>query len=131
MDISPSGARASVFGTAENFTGTVTVTPLFAADNSGDASGGLVEFTPAARSAWHTHPAGQTLIVTEGVGWVQQDGGKKIEVRAGDVIRTQAGVKHWHGATAKSSFSHIAITPTVGGKNVDWKEKVTDEEYAR
>lgn len=131
MEVSPNGARASVPGPAETFTGTVTVTPLFRPSQSSNAGGGLVEFTPGARSAWHTHLAGQTLIVTEGVGWVQQEGGEKIEMRAGDVISTAPGVKHWHGATATASVSHIAITPVADGINVAWLEKVTDEQFAK
>jgi len=131
MKVSPNGARASVPGPAETFTGTVTVTPLFAPSEFSNAGGGLVEFTPGARSAWHTHPAGQTLVVTEGLGWVQEEGGAKIEIKPGDVIWTPPGVKHWHGATANTSVSHIAITPGVNGANVVWLEKVTDEQYAR
>lgn len=131
MEVSPNGARASVPGPAATFTGTVTVTPLFAPSKTSNAGGGLVEFTPGARSAWHTHPAGQTLIVTEGVGWVQQEGGEKIEIKPGDVIWTAPGVRHWHGATATTSVSHIAITPVIDGANVTWLEKVTDEQYAR
>ena len=130
MDISPNGARTSVAGPSETFTGTVTVTPLFAPTEFSNAGGGLVQFTPGARSAWHTHPAGQTLIVTEGKGWVQQVGAGKIEIQPGDVIWTPPGVKHWHGATATTPLSHIAITPVAGGANVAWLEKVTDEQYA-
>jgi quercetin dioxygenase-like cupin family protein len=131
MKVSPNGARASVPGPTETFTGIVTVTPLFAPSELSNAGGGLVEFTPGARSAWHTHPAGQTLVVTEGVGWVQEEGGAKIEIKPGDVIWTPPGVKHWHGATANTSVSHIAITLGVNGANVMWLEKVTDEQYAR
>jgi quercetin dioxygenase-like cupin family protein len=131
MKVSPNGARASVPGPTETFTGIVTVTPLFAPSEFSNAGGGLVEFTPGARSAWHTHPAGQTLVVTEGVGWVQEEGGAKIEIKPGDVIWTPPGVKHWHGATANTSVSHIAITLGVNGANVMWLEKVTDEQYAR
>ncbi|WP_245518360.1 MULTISPECIES: cupin domain-containing protein [unclassified Mesorhizobium] len=131
MEVSRNGSRASVPGPAANFTGTVTVTPLFAPNDSSSAGGGLVEFTPGARSAWHTHPAGQTLIVTEGTGWVQQEGGEKVEIKPGDVVWTEPGVKHWHGATDTTSLSHIAITPMADGKNVAWLEKVTDEQYAR
>lgn len=102
---------------------------MFAASKHINASGGLVEFTPGARSNWHTHPAGQTLIVTSGTGWVQQEGGEKIEIKPGDVIWTPPGVKHWHGATSKNSMIHIAVTPSVDGKNVDWLEPVTDAQY--
>lgn len=130
MEVSPNGARASVAGPAETFTGVVTVTPLFAANEFSNANAHLVQFTPGARSAWHTHPAGQTLVVTEGMGWVQQEGGEKIEIRPGDVIRTPPGAKHWHGATAGSAVSHIAITPVADGSAVTWLEKVTDQQYA-
>jgi quercetin dioxygenase-like cupin family protein len=93
------------------------------------ATSGLVTFAPGARSAWHTHPAGQLLIVTSGTGWVQEEGGEKREIKPGDVIWTPPGVKHWHGATATTSMGHIAITSVVDGKNVDWAEKVSDEQY--
>jgi len=131
MEISPNGTRESAAGPAEYFTGTVTVTPLYPANEHNSALGGLVEFTPGARSNWHTHPAGQTLIVTEGTGWVQQEGGQKIEMKPGDVIWTPPGVKHWHGATARTSVSHIAITGVADGANAAWLERVTDEQYAR
>ena len=93
------------------------------------ATGGHVTFEPGARSAWHTHPAGQILIVTSGVGWVQEWEGEKREIRPGDVIWTPPGVKHWHGATATNGMSHIAIQDAVDGKNVDWLEKVGEEQY--
>ena len=96
-----------------------------------DQQGGLVTFTPGARSAWHTHPAGQLLIVTSGTGWVQEEGGAKHEIKPGDVIWTPPGVKHWHGATATNSMSHIAITNVVNGKNVEWLEKVSAEQYQK
>lgn len=131
MTVSPSGSRPSAPGPAEFFTGTVTVTPMFAATPHSNATAGHVEFTPGARSNWHTHPAGQTLIVTAGTGWVQQEGGEKIAIKPGDVILTEPGVKHWHGATDQSSMSHIAVTPMADGKNVDWLQPVTDEEYVR
>jgi quercetin dioxygenase-like cupin family protein len=129
MAISRNGERASVAGPANTFTGQVTVTPMFSASKHSNASGGLVEFTPGARSNWHTHPAGQTLVITSGTGWVQQEGDEKIEIKPGDVIWTPPGVKHWHGATSKNSMSHIAVTPSVDGKNVDWMEPVTDDQY--
>jgi quercetin dioxygenase-like cupin family protein len=129
MSISRNGERASIAGPANIFTGQVTVTPMFSASKHTNANGGLVEFTPGARSNWHTHPAGQTLLVTSGTGWVQQEGGEKIEIRPGDVIVTPPGVKHWHGATSENSMSHIAVTPSLEGKNVDWMEPVTDEQY--
>jgi len=130
-EISPNGSRPSAMGAAEYFTGSVIVDPLFGARNTMPSTGGLVTFEPGARSAWHTHPAGQLLIITSGVGWIQEEGGAKQEVRPGDVIWTPPGVKHWHGATATNSMSHIAITNMADGKNVEWMEKVSDEQYGR
>lgn len=130
-EISVPSERESYAGPAENFSGTVTVTPLFPADDLSNATGGLVEFTPGARTAWHRHPAYQTIIITSGVGWVQQEGGEKLEVRAGDVVRFPPNVRHWHGATLTNSMSHIAISPLVDENNVEWLELVSDEEYAR
>ena len=127
--ISPNGSRPSVKGAAQYFTGSVIVEPLYAANDSTSSTGGLVTFEPGARSAWHTHPAGQHLIVTSGTGWVQEEGGRKREIKPGDVIWTPPGVKHWHGATATSSMSHIAITNVVDGKNVDWMEQVSEAQY--
>ena len=131
MEISPNGSRPSSKGAAEYFTGSVIVEPLFGVKDGMQSTGGLVTFEPGARSAWHTHPAGQMLIVTSGTGWVQEEGGEKREVKPGDVIWTPPGVKHWHGATATNSMSHIAITNMVDGKNVDWLEKVSDEQYRK
>ena len=130
-EISPNGSRPSAKGAPQNFTGSVIVDPLYAASESTSSTGGLVTFEPGARSAWHTHPAGQVLIVTFGTGWVQEEGGRKREIKPGDVIWTPPGVKHWHGATASNGMRHTAITENVDGKNVDWMEKVTDEQYAR
>jgi quercetin dioxygenase-like cupin family protein len=127
--ISPNGSRASMAGPEANFTGAVTVDPLYAPNDQTASSGGTVTFAPGARSAWHTHPAGQILIVTDGMGWVQEEGGEKREVRPGDVVWAPPGVKHWHGATATTQMRHIAITNMVGGKNVDWMEKVDDADY--
>jgi quercetin dioxygenase-like cupin family protein len=131
MEISPNGSRPSSKGAAEYFTGSVIVEPLFGVKVGMQSTGGLVTFEPGARSAWHTHPAGQILFVTSGAGWVQEEGGEKREVKPGDVIWTPPGVKHWHGATATNSMSHIAITNMVDGKNVDWLEKVSDEQYRK
>jgi quercetin dioxygenase-like cupin family protein len=128
--ISPNGSRASSGGAAANFTGDVIVEPLYGANDHTSSTGGHVFFAPGARSAWHTHPAGQILIVTSGTGWIQE-GGQKWEINPGDVIWTPPGVKHWHGATATNSMSHIAITNMVGGKNVDWMEQVSDEQYLK
>jgi quercetin dioxygenase-like cupin family protein len=127
--ISPNGSRPSAKGAVEYFTGSVVVDPLYPANADTTSVGGLVTFEPRARSAWHTHPAGQVLIVTSGTGWVQEEGGEKQVIRPGDVVWTPPGVKHWHGATATNGMSHIAITNLRDGRNVDWMEKVSDEEY--
>jgi quercetin dioxygenase-like cupin family protein len=127
--ISPNGSRPSAKGAPQYFTGAVIVDPLYAANASTSSTGGLVTFEPGARSAWHTHPAGQILIVTSGTGWVQEEGGQKREIKPGDVIWTPPSVKHWHGATAINSMSHIAITNMVDGRNVEWMEQVTAEQY--
>jgi quercetin dioxygenase-like cupin family protein len=131
MEISPNGSRPSSTGPSEYFTGSVIVEPLFGAKETMPATGGLVTFEPGARSAWHTHPAGQVLLVTSGTGWVQEESSEKREIKPGDVIWTPPGVKHWHGATATTSMSHIAITNMLNGKNVDWLEKVSDDQYRR
>lgn len=127
--VSVAGSHPAAKGPGEYFTGNVRVEPLFAAKDTAPFSGAYVTFEPGARSAWHTHPAGQHLIVTFGVGWTQEWGGPVLEIRAGDVVWCPPGVKHWHGATPTTAMTHIALTGTVGGKNVDWLEKVTDEQY--
>jgi quercetin dioxygenase-like cupin family protein len=121
----------TVQGPAEYFTGKVTITGQFQRPAPSRVSGAIVRFEPGARTAWHTHPAGQLLIITSGKGWVQEVGGPKREVKTGDVIWIPAGIKHWHGATATTGMSHFAIQNSIDGKNVDWMEKVTDEDYAR
>ena len=131
MQIFPNGSRASAKGPEANLTGSVRVDPQFAAPGQTPLSAGHVTFEPGARSAWHTHPAGQLLIVTSGSGWVQEWNGTKREIKPGDVIWTPPGVKHWHGASATVGMSHTSITDSVDGKNVEWMEKVTDEQYAR
>lgn len=131
MHITPNGSRPWVRGPEQNFTGSVVVQPLFSANEHTHASGGHVTFEPGARSAWHTHPAGQVLIVTHGKGWTQEEGGRKHEINPGDVVWCPPGVKHWHGATATNGMSHIAITNMVDGKNVEWMEKVSDEQYLK
>jgi quercetin dioxygenase-like cupin family protein len=108
----------------------VVIDPLFEASEHTHATGGLVTFEPGARTAWHTHPAGQTLIVTSGTGWVQESGGERRQIQPGDVIWIPPNVKHWHGATTTNRMSHIAITNMVDGRNVDWLEQVSDVEYA-
>lgn len=127
--ITLSGSQASIKGPAEYFTGTVHIDHIFPANDSAPYSGGQVTFEPGARSAWHIHPAGQHLLVTAGVGRTQEWGGPIVEIKAGDVIWCPPGVKHWHGAAPTAAMTHIAITGTVNGKNVEWLEKVTDEQY--
>jgi 4-carboxymuconolactone decarboxylase len=129
MTITRSGSQPSRQGPAEYFTGAARIDPLFQAQDSSHTSAAYVTFEPGARSAWHTHPLGQILIVTAGTGWVQQEGGEKQEIKPGDVIWTPPGVKHWHGATATNGMTHIAIQGAVDGKNVEWMEKVSEEQY--
>lgn len=125
--IYPAGSQQTVFGAAENFTGRVSVDPLFTADKHINASGAYVTFEAGARSAWHSHPAGQRLVVTNGVGLTQQEGQPIQTLRVGDVVWCPPGVKHWHGAAAGSAMTHLAVTGVVDGKSVNWMEKVTDE----
>jgi quercetin dioxygenase-like cupin family protein len=129
--VSVAGSQPAAKGPAEYFTGNARVEPLFAAKDAAPFSGAYVTFEPGARSAWHTHPAGQHLIVTSGVGWTQTWGGPVAEIRAGDVVWCPPGVKHWHGATPTTAMTHIALTGTAGGKNVEWLEKVSDEQYGK
>jgi quercetin dioxygenase-like cupin family protein len=130
ISISRAGSQASVKGPAANFTGSVRVDPLFAAKEPARTGAAYVSFEPGARSAWHSHPLGQTLVVTAGVGRVQRWGGKIEEIRPGDVVWTPPGVKHWHGAAPTTAMTHIAIQETAAGKNVEWMEKVSDAQYA-
>lgn len=127
--IFPNGSQASFAGPADWFTGKVRIDPLFSATQENPVSGAYVTFEPGARSAWHTHPAGQTLVVISGAGLTQEWGRPIQEIRPGDVIRCPAGIKHWHGASPRSSMMHMAITGTINGKNVKWLEKVSDTEY--
>ena len=129
MVISAATARPATVGARETFTGSVHVTPLFQPTAPSRSAGASVTFEPGARSAWHTHPLGQTLIVTAGTGWVQQEGGDRREIRAGDVVWTPPGIKHWHGALPTSSMSHIAIQEAQDGKVVRWLEHVSDDQY--
>jgi len=129
MDVRRCGSQSSSKGPAENFTGTVRIDPLFEAPDPARARGASVTFEPGARSAWHTHPLGQTLIVTSGCGWVQSEGGPKTEIRPGDVVWCPRNEKHWHGATTITAMTHIAIQEQLDGKVVEWLEKVSDEEY--
>ena len=129
MNIQRAGSQPSTKGPEDYFTGTVRIDPLFGLAEPSRMSAGLVTFEPCARSAWHTHPLGQRLIVTAGCGRVQRWGGPIEEMRPGDVIIIRAGEKHWHGAAPTTAMTHIAIQEAVDGKNVDWLEKVTDEQY--
>ena len=123
------GTQPSMAGPASFFTRLVRVDPLFPANDDINASGAYVTFEPGARSAWHTHPCGQHLVVTAGVGLTQEWGQPIQEIRPGDVIWCPPGVKHWHGAAPGTAMSHLAVTGTMDGKNVTWMEKVTDEQY--
>jgi len=129
MEITRVGSRPSGKGPADWFTGTVRIDPLFQASAPGRAGGAAVTFEPGARTAWHTHPLGQTLIVTAGSGRVQRWGGPIEEIRPGDVVSFPAGEKHWHGASPTTAMTHIAIQEQLDGKPVDWLEHVTDEQY--
>lgn len=129
IEIIRNGTQPSSKGPADWFTGTTRIDPLFAAKESARAAAALVTFEPSARTAWHTHPLGQTLIVTAGLGWVQREGGPVQEIRPGDVVWFPPGLKHWHGATPTTAMSHIAIQEHLNGKVVDWMEKVSDEQY--
>jgi quercetin dioxygenase-like cupin family protein len=129
MEIKRSGTQPSGKGSEEYFTGSVRIDPLFDASEPALGFGALVTFEPGAHTAWHTHPLGQTLIVTSGCGWVQSWGGPKKTIRPGDVVSCPPGEKHWHGATATTGMSHIAIVEKLNGKSADWMEKVSDEEY--
>jgi quercetin dioxygenase-like cupin family protein len=129
MEIKRSGSQPSGKGPAEYFTGTVRIDPLFEAPEPARVRGASVTFEPGARTAWHTHPLGQTLIVAAGRGHVQRWGGSIEEIRPGDVVWISPGEKHWHGATAATAMTHIAIQEALNGKTADWMEKVSDQQY--
>jgi quercetin dioxygenase-like cupin family protein len=129
MDIKRIGSQPSASGPSEWFTGRVRIDPLFSADEPSRAGGASVTFEPGARTAWHTHPLGQTLIVTCGCGRAQREGGPVEEIRPGDVIQFPPGEKHWHGASPTTAMTHVAIQEQLDGKAVEWLEKVTDEQY--
>jgi quercetin dioxygenase-like cupin family protein len=131
MEIKRCGSQPSRNGPAEYFTGTVRIEPLFEAPEPARVRGASVTFEPGARTAWHTHPLGQTLIVTSGLGWAQRWGGPVEEIRPGDVIGIAPGEKHWHGATRTTTMTHLAIQEALAGKAVDWMEKVSDEQYGK
>lgn len=129
QQVTRAGTQPSVPGPAEVFTGRVRVDPVWPANGDINASGGLVTFEPGARSAWHTHPKGQRLVVTSGVGLTQEWGKPIQEIRPGDVVWCPPGVKHWHGAAPTTAMTHLAITGNVDGRNVEWMEKVSDAQY--
>jgi quercetin dioxygenase-like cupin family protein len=128
-DIIRNGTTPSSRGPAEYFTGSVRLDSPFRALAPGRTSGAIVTFEPGARSAWHTHPLGQTLIVTSGLGWTQCEGGPIEEIRPGDIVSCPPNTKHWHGATPTTSMTHIAITEALDGNVVEWLEHVTDAQY--
>jgi len=129
MEIKKKGSQRPTKGPTEYFTGNVRIDPLFQAPHPARAVGASVTFERGARTAWHTHPLGQILIVTEGRGWVQSEGGPKHEIGPGDVVWCPPREKHWHGATPNSTLTHIAIQESLDGKVVEWMEKVSDEQY--
>ena len=129
MEIRRVGSQPSGKGPAEYFTGTVRVDPLFQGAEPARVVGASVTFEPGARTAWHTHPLGQTLVVTAGCGWAQKSGGAREEIRPGDVVWIPPGEKHWHGATETTGMTHLAIQEKLDGKTVEWMEKVSEEEY--
>ena len=131
MEINRIGAQPSVAGPADWFTGTVRIDPLFGAKEPARMGGAGVTFEPGARTAWHTHPLGQTLIITAGCGWVQRWDGPIEEVHPGDVVQFAPGEKHWHGASATTAMSHIALQEALDGKAVDWLEHVSDKQYQK
>jgi 4-carboxymuconolactone decarboxylase len=131
MEIVRSGSQPSQSGPPEYFTGSVRVDSRFQRQAPARISGAVVTFEPGARTAWHTHPLGQTLIVVSGLGWVQVEGGPKEEIRGGDIVWFAPGEKHWHGASATTAMSHIAIAEALDGKSVNWLEHVSDEQYRR
>jgi quercetin dioxygenase-like cupin family protein len=131
MEIIRNGTQASATGPAEWFTGNVRIDSRFQRQEPARVGGAIVTFEPGARTAWHTHPLGQTLIVTSGVGWTQCEGGPIVEIRAGDVIWCPPNHRHWHGATPTTAMTHIAIQEALNGSPVTWMEKVSDEDYLR
>ena len=131
MEITRNGSRPSSQGPEAYFSGSVRVDPVFQVGEPARLNAGSVTFEPGARTAWHTHPLGQTLIITAGLGWVQTEGGPIEEVRPGDVVWFPPGERHWHGATPTTGMTHIAVQESLNGKNVDWMEKVGDAQYRR
>lgn len=130
LTITPNGSQPSAKGPADYFTGTVRVDSPFKGTDAARVTGAFVTFEPGARTAWHTHPLGQTLIVTAGLGQIQEWGQPVRAIRPGDTVWIAPGVKHWHGTTANTAMTHIAINEMLDGKVVDWMEQVSDEQYA-
>lgn len=128
--ITKAGTQPTTIGSSDYFTGTATVEGVFGAKDASPVSAGKVTFLPGARSNWHTHPAGQQLVVVDGTGWTQAEGGEKHVIQAGDVVWCPPGVRHWHGATDTTSMTHYAIQTNVDGSAVTWMEPVSDEDYA-
>jgi len=131
MEITRVGSYPSARGPEDWFTGTVRIDLPFQADEPARVGGATVTFEPGARTAWHTHPLGQTLFVVSGLGWVQKEGAPVEEIRPGDIVWFQPGEKHWHGASPTTAMTHIAVAEKLDGKSVDWMEKVSDDEYRR
>ncbi len=131
MDITRNGSRPSATGPADYFTGQVRIDRLFEAPSPARVAGASVTFEPGARTAWHTHPLGQTLVVTAGCGWAQREGGPVEEIRPGDVVWFAPGERHWHGATSTTAMTHIAIQEALDGKVVEWLEQVSDAQYRK
>ncbi|MGA9671544.1 MAG: cupin domain-containing protein [Terracidiphilus sp.] len=131
MKVTRNGSQPSAKGPSDWFTGTVRIDQPFTAPDPARVAGAVVTFEPGARTAWHTHPLGQTLIVTSGCGWAQREGGPVEEIRPGDVVWFEPGEKHWHGATPTTAVTHIAIQERLDGQTVDWLEKVSDEQYQK
>jgi quercetin dioxygenase-like cupin family protein len=129
QEISTAAGRPASIGSADFFTGHVVVEPIFGASEHRNVSAGMVTFSPGARAAWHTHPTGQTLVVTSGTGWTQMEGEPKQVIRVGDVVWCPPGVKHWHGATDVNAMSHVAVTGVDGETAVTWMAQVTDDQY--
>lgn len=129
VHISPAGSTPTRFGAEDNFIGHVAVDIKAAGDSAKHGSVGMVDFSPSARTAWHTHPMGQLLLVTEGKGWVQEEGQPMREIKAGDVVWIEASIKHWHGAAENTRMSHLAVAYIRDGKSSDWMEQVSDEQY--
>lgn len=127
--IARNGTKPSIKGPENWFTGSVRIDSLFQAEEPARLGGGIVTFEPGARTNWHTHPLGQTLVVLNGVGWTQCEGGPRTEIRPGDIVSCSCGKRHWHGAAATTAMSHLALTELLDGKNVEWMEPVTDEQY--